>query len=718
MGFDRGMASPHGFRRAPALTSSDCRHLIQPVPGYERFIRHSPPQPRRARAPPRLRGGLTHPDAPVSHPHPAPAKAPGAPPAPRPDAPPAEKDTYWYQHVYRGEHVPQLTVRAVLTGAVLGIFMAMSNLYTLLKLGWTFGVVVTAVVLSFVFWNLLRGLTGGRLRQMTLLENNCMASTASAAGYSTGTTVAIACGALLLIQGQHLDWPVLAGFVFFSAGLGVFLAIPLKRQMVNWEQLPFPTGTAAAETLKGLYGSGRAALRKAHALIIALGSGVVIGVLRTYGMLVGELSRLGRALPWLEALHRNLHIPDSILFRGWLNPLPRNPMAGLAFEPSLLLMGAGMLVGTRVAFSMLGGAILLYYVVAPWMLAVDAKAGVPGHIPAFTVRANGAFNPVQWGLWGGTSLMVFASLTTLALDWRTLGRAFTAFRGRAGQTGRDALPAAVEVPASWFIAGLLPCGLGLIIVLWLAFHVSIPLGLVAVSLATVVALVSARATGETDTTPVGAMGKLTQLIYAVLPGAAGNPSLNLIAAGATASAGMGAADLLTDLKSGYLLGANPRKQFLAQFVGVFVGTLAIVPCWYLMVPTRERLEAFHPPAVNMWKAVADLLTQGVQMLPQSAVWLIVIGSLVGIALPVLERLFPTARPFLPSSMGLGLSWVMLFQNSLSFAIGAGLVWIWTRARPAQAADYAVPVASGFIAGESLIAAFIAITCTLVGLGAP
>lgn len=601
-------------------------------------------------------------------------------------------------------------------GAFLGIFMAMSNLYTTLKLGWSFGVVVTAVVLSYVIWNGLRLVSGGRLTQMSMLENTCMASTASAAGYSTGVTVGTACGALLLVQGVHLSWAVLASFVFFSAAIGVFLAIPLKRQMVNWEQLPFPTGTAAAETLRSLYTAGEGALRKAHALLLALGIGLIVGVLRTYGALIEELRRVGRSLPWLESIQKRLFLPDFLPLSGFLNPLPRNAMAGLALEPSVLLIGAGMIVGSRVAFSMLGGAILLYYVVAPWVLSMDAaQAGTAGFVPSFRLRPDGSFNPVQWGLWGGTSLLVFASLTTLALDWKTLVRAFRALRGTDKAVRKDAGNGGVEVPLSWMIAGLIPSGLGMIIVLWLAFHVSIPLGFIAVLLTTLVALVCARATGETDTTPIGAMGKITQLLYAVLPGAAGNPAINLATAGATGAAGMSAADLLADLKCGYLVGANPRRQFLAQFLGIFVGTLAIVPCWYLMVPTKERLESFNPPAANMWKAVADLLTQGIQMLPRTAVWLIVIGALVGIAIPVAERLFPKVRNHLPSAMGLGLSWVFVFQNSLSFAIGALVVLIWTKIRARNADQFSVPVASGFIAGESLIAAFIAIACTLVGL---
>jgi hypothetical protein len=66
-------------------------------------------------------------------------------------------------------------------------------------------------------------------------------------------------------------------------------------------------------------------------------------------------------------------------------------------------------------------------------------------------------------------------------------------------------------------------------------------------------------------------------------------------------------------------------------------------------------------------------------------------------------------------MALGLSWVMVFQNSLSFAIGALLVAVWKKLYRKAADLYYLPVASGLIAGESIVAALIAIACTLVGL---
>ena len=631
---------------------------------------------------------------------------------------PEEIDRQWYEQVYkgRGDSMAQLTLRAVFTGGILGMFMAVSNLYTTLKLGWSFGVSITACVISFVVWNALRTLLGGRISQMTILENNCMQSTAMAAGSSTGATIGTAFGALLLIQGTHQPWTLLAPFALLTAALGVFLAIPMKRQMINQEQLKFPSGIATAETLQSLYSKGIEALHKAWALLIALGLGGLIGLLRSYGALAEQFTVKGHPQAWLDKLLANhVLIPEMITFTGRLNPLTHGSMAGLGFEPSVLLIGAGMITGLRVSLSMLGGSVLLYYVVAPQLLSVDlANAGVAGYVPTFKVNAEGFFNPMRWALWGGTSVMVFSSLIQLALNWRTVARAFSLFK-KKNQSEHSAAMDAIEVPNAWLILGLIPITIGLVVVQYLAFKISIGLGLIAVAMSFLVSLVCCRATGETDTAPVGPMGKVTQLLYAMLPGAKGLATVNLMSAGVTAASGNASADLLLDLKSGYLLGANPRKQFLAQFCGIFFGIFAVIPAWYLMVPNKETLEAMNPPATNMWKATADLLTQGVHLLPKTAVWAIVIGAFIGLLLPVIEKLFPKARPYLPSAMGLGLAWVVPFQNALSFAIGAVIVFLWQRINRKNSDTFAVPLASGLVAGESLIAAFIAIGCTVIGL---
>jgi len=204
-----------------------------------------------------------------------------------------------------------------------------------------------------------------------------------------------------------------------------------------------------------------------------------------------------------------------------------------------------------------------------------------------------------------------------------------------------------------------------------------------------------------------------QLIFAFL--SPGNVTHNLISAGVAANSASSSADLLTDLKSGYLLGANPRKQFIAQFVGIWFGTLAIVPAWYLMIPNYEALQKYALPATNMWVAVAQVLAKGFESLPHSALYAALIGALIGCLLPTLEMLFPKARPYLPSAMGLGLGWVVPFTNSFSFAIGAVIAWAWSRLHQKTHDDYNVPIASGMVAGESLVSAFIAMLATAVSL---
>ena len=84
----------------------------------------------------------------------------------------------WYEKIYRGEDMPQLTLRAVLMGSVLGFFLAFTNLYIGLKTGWGLGVAITACILAYAIWNTFIKI-GLAKTPMTILETNCMQSTAS-----------------------------------------------------------------------------------------------------------------------------------------------------------------------------------------------------------------------------------------------------------------------------------------------------------------------------------------------------------------------------------------------------------------------------------------------------------------------------------------------------------------------------------------------------------
>lgn len=601
-------------------------------------------------------------------------------------------DEHWYRTVYQGDKVPQLTLRAVLMGGALGALMSISNLYTMLKVGWAFGVAITACVLSFVIWRAVR-LVFPKLSDMSILENNCMQSTASAAGYSTGATVGIAFGALLLITGEHQPWTVVLPWTLVSALMGVFLAVPMKRQMINIEQLPFPSGIAAAETLKSLHAQSKEAVLQAYALVASLVAGAVVGFLGK-----GEF-------PW--QIKANLKIPELVHFEAKALGTDLRQTPGFGWEPSLLLLGAGMLVGMRVSLSMLVGALALYFFFGPQAINAHEITAPKGLIK-------------EWALWSGTAIMLTSGLTAFALEWKTILRSLNVIKiknpaSEAGQLQSDPL-ADIEVPLKWLVIGIVPLAIASIALQWLAFSISPLVGAVTIFLSFFLGLVACRATGETDVTPMSAMCKITQLTVAVM--APKNIVTNLMAASVTANIASSSADLLTDLKSGYLLGANARRQFLAQLSGVFFGIAAVVPAWYLMVPNKAALEAFEPPSVNIWKSVAMALSQGIETVPVTARWGMLIAGLLGIALALLDR-FASKRwkPYVPSAMGLGLSWVMPFSNSFAFFLGALVATIWRFISKKSAELYVVPVASGAVAGESLICAMIAIIQAAQALGA-
>jgi len=253
------------------------------------------------------------------------------------------------------------------------------------------------------------------------------------------------------------------------------------------------------------------------------------------------------------------------------------------------------------------------------------------------------------------------------------------------------------------LSGLLTLSVSVVVIvaLYVGRDVMIPITL-AVLLSFALALVACRVTGETDTTPVGAMGKITQLVFGAL--SPGNVNVNLMSANITAAAAGSSADLLTDLKSGYLLGAHPRKQFIAQFAGIFVGTLASVLCFRLLVPDAGVLgsDQFPAPAAQTWRAVAIALSEGLAALGPVKIWSIAMGGLVGVVLTLLPRIFPAREHLIPSPAGLGLAWTFHWYYGLLFFIGAALGWWMQKRHPKWSEEFTFPVASGWIAGESLM----------------
>ncbi|MFM7034565.1 MAG: OPT/YSL family transporter [Planctomycetia bacterium] len=305
---------------------------------------------------------------------------------------------------------------------------------------------------------------------------------------------------------------------------------------------------------------------------------------------------------------------------------------------------------------------------------------------------------------------------SFGLKWRTVLRAFGGLGAIMGGRPADDDPLApIEVPASWFLAGTLAAGTACVILGHWLFGITWWMGILAVLVTFLLSIVAARATGETDITPIGAMGKITQLVYGVV--APSNITTNLMTASITSGAASHAADLLTDLKSGYLLGGNPRKQTISQLFGVIAGTIVSVPA-YLFVVQRNLAqlgsESLPAPSAKVWAGVAELLAKGIGALPAGALAAIAIGAAIGIALTLLEEFGPTSwKPWLPSTTGLGIAGVIPAFNSFAMFAGALIAWLVAKARPTAAETYTVPVSSGLIAGESLMGVAIILGIELV-----
>lgn len=146
-----------------------------------------------------------------------------------------QKDRWWLENVYRG-NMPQLTLRAGLTGFILGGVLSATNLYIGAKTGWSLGVGITSVILAFAFFKVLQQIG---VSEFTILENNAMQSIATSAGYMTAPLISSLTAYMIVNQTLLPWWQIISWNVVISI-LGVLFAFPMKRRFINDEQHPFP----------------------------------------------------------------------------------------------------------------------------------------------------------------------------------------------------------------------------------------------------------------------------------------------------------------------------------------------------------------------------------------------------------------------------------------------------------------------------------------------
>jgi uncharacterized oligopeptide transporter (OPT) family protein len=479
--------------------------------------------------------------------------------------------------------------------------------------------------------------------------------------------------------------------------LGIFFTIPLRRQLVVIEELPFPDGTACAETIRSLHGNGNGAARRAGILGIAGSSAAVLAFLKDgWSHYLGSALRgAGQALQErATALLAWLQIPDRVFPFEFLGRIFRGHSSSqvyMGFTTSPMFLAIGLLVGPRIGLSMLLGAFVSWGVLAPWLLE-------EGVIEAIRYKQT-----VGWTMWAGTALMVSAGITALIKNGgallqalRTMVRAGSSYRGQGG---------ALEVPFGLWLGGLIAASTVVLSVLRLQFGIPVWAGLAAIALSFLLAIVATRAAGETNNNPVGAVGHITQGVFSGIGG--GGAFHNVLAGGVTAAGASQASDIMQDLKTGYLLGATPRRQFYAQFVGVLVGTLVAVPAFFLLWrayglgPDSETLPA---PSGISWSNFARVLDKGFDALPPHASTAVLVATALGVLLSLPPR---RIQRWLPSAFGMGIAFIYPGMYALTICLGSLIGAALRRLAPDFTRRYAYVIASGLIVGEAVTGTLLA-----------
>ena len=562
----------------------------------------------------------------------------------------------------------EITIPAVVLGVLLGALMTAAFVYIALKLGFSMPGSTVAAILGF-------GLLRGVLKNGTIVENNINQTIASGVN-NASAGISFTLPALFILS---VDNPALANFdpvPFILAAMagtfmGVVIIIPLRKQMIEFERLRFPSGIAVAAILK----SPGAGPRQAKLLMW----GFLIATAFTV-MIQGEVGL----------------IPEELSLNHLIPSIPE--YFPIALSISFASIGAGLLSGMGGLPFVLDG-LLAWWVIAP--IAVGAGwAADPGlgEVMAQDGWQAGSMyltmlRPLGIGiLVGGALAGVVASFPALKAAFKSLSVA--ARSGAIGGNSND------EMSSRVLYIGLAASAVALFVAAMLASDdVSVGQG-IAMAVTGVVwlalaGLIVAQATGMTDISPLSGMALIAvTLIFFI-------SSENITAAilvGVAVCMGIGqCGDMMTDLKSGHLIGAIPKRQQLAQFALSWIGApIAIGAVFLLWSSGPDGMNGFGTIESGLTAPQGQALASVIKSLSVGDVALekYVGGAAIGAGLSV----FPLGG----IGVLVGLAMYLPLGVTLTYGLGC-LVSIWLSRRKDNAWMGAtlVPIAAGFIVGEAL-----------------
>ncbi len=571
------------------------------------------------------------------------------------------------RRIYRGPY-PELTWPAVIVGWFLGMVIAVSIGYASLILGFSIEGSELAAILG---WGILRGL----LRRTSIVENNINQTIASAVnGASAGMMFSIPALFILSATTDGVPSPY-AGLTDFSKSLmvlscitggvlGLAFVIPLRRQMIDFDRLAYPGGIAVATILK----SPGAGMRKAALLLSA---GVVSAIVHLITLWI-----FGGGEPLWNA------------GQAWGLPAFLN----ITFFLSLMTIGVGFLSG-RGGFWFGAGGFICYWLLAPLL----DWSGSP-EILALTqdpdLLRTSLFRPTGIGMLIGAAVGGIIAAMPLILS------ALRSMQDASKQAAQGKGEQQDEMPIRLLYAGVVGGAITLVLIAYYSVDtLSLPRAVAMALLGTlwvwVAGVIVSECVGRTNWSPLSGMTLIavTILIFIARGGLDDSSTIltSVILGAAICVAIAQAGDMMLDLKSGFLVGAIPRRQQLAQFIGSWLGPIVVI---VLIFALHEQygLGSKRLPAPQ-GQALASMI-QGIvgQDVPT---YRYVAGGGLGVMLAM-------------SGLGgigvlIGLGFYMPFNIVLTYTIGCTIRIVVDRIKGHKwAAEVGVPLAAGLIVGEALV----------------
>jgi len=563
----------------------------------------------------------------------------------------------------------EFTPRAVVASLVISAVIGASYPYIVLKLGFGPNISVVAAFLGFLSLGLI-------FKDFSRWENNIIQSAGTAAGQTSFLCVIMAAFDMLHMDktlGFSFTLSPLQAFLWLTTAgwLGVLLSVPMRRHFVVEEKLPYPDGMAAGETILVLDERGHGSKAATRAMGWGSIASAVVMTIREDTRLLGNV--------WYR-------IPELLPF----GPLGAKMNLGISW--SLLSLGAGMLVGFRVNTSMLAGAIISWGI-APKLLF---DHGVIDELVRRKV--------LLWVMWPATGMLVAGGLTALALRWELLVKTFQRLSGAEVDPG--------DFPMKWVIIGSLVCS---VLVVWVQAWLGMPvwMAIAAIVLSLPLMLVGLRVFGETNWGPISALSNMMQAVFGVL--APGHVLPNMVASGVTGTIASESEGLMQVYRTGEMMGSKPRLLTYSQLLGVPVGAATVAVVYPLLRNTYGigGDNGLSSPISQKWAGFATLLSKGLSALPAGAITALLIAVVLGIVFTVIED--TKWKKYCPSPTGIGIGMLVPGSAIVTMFLGGLLALLWPKPQVQGQTENRTltALASGFIAGEALIAVIVPV---LVALG--